>query len=330
MKEWSFRIALVIGGLVASLFLAEIVVRVLHLAPEVTFIRKGRLQLSRNVKIGYEPVPLQYHGEEPAFYDQWRSGNHLGYRDYDHPIQKPDGHYRIMILGDSIGAGLGIARYEDTFPAILEATLRSRNTEAEVVNLSVPGYNTQQEVETFKEKGLAYGPDLVIIAYCLNDRYVDDGHILGTLLEQQVKGEFFQQLDPLYAKSALFRLMRYHLFKKNLPGYYENVTADTIADSLRELAQLGSVHQFSTLVAIIPKLKHLSNYGFSTEHQWIRQIATREKIDFFDLLDSMRNSSPDGDPIAGDVYHPNELGHRCIGEALAGHTDEHFLKIAPP
>ena len=57
MKEWSFRIVLVVGGLVASVFLAEIFVRMLHLAPEVTFIRKGRLQLSRNVKIGYEPVP---------------------------------------------------------------------------------------------------------------------------------------------------------------------------------------------------------------------------------------------------------------------------------
>ena len=50
-------------------------------------------------------------------------------------------------------------------------------------------------METFKDKGLVYGPDLVIVAYCLNDRYVDDGHILGTLLEQQVKGELFQQLD---------------------------------------------------------------------------------------------------------------------------------------
>ena len=91
MKEWSFRIVLVVGGLVASVFLAEIFVRMLHLAPEVTFIRKGRLQAFEERQNRLRAGPLQYDGEEPTFYDHWKSGTHLGYHDYDHSIQNPDG-----------------------------------------------------------------------------------------------------------------------------------------------------------------------------------------------------------------------------------------------
>ena len=327
MKEWFFRFILIALGITASLFFAEIFIRIFHLAPEVALLEKGRLQLSKNSKIGYEPVPLQYDHKKTSFYDHWGPGNNIGYRDYNHSTQNPDDHYRIIILGDSIGAGLGVEHYENTFPAVLEATLRKENIQAEVINLSVPGYNTQQEVETLKDRGLVYNPDLVIIVYCLNDRYVDDGNILATLLEQQAKKSVFREFDPFYINSALFRFARYHIFKTNLSEYHQTTTTDSIPDSLQELAELSLAHQFSTFITVVPKFKNLDNYGHGTEHQWIQQVASKKKMHLFDLLNSMQNCSSDGTPIAGDVYHPNELGHQCIGTALAHHIGSNFLKI---
>src|SRR6185369_10906142 len=106
----------------------------------------GRFQLSRNPKIGYEPVPgLHYAGEDLSFYDYQGSSNSLGYRDREHTVAKPPGAYRILVLGDSVAAGLRIERSEDTFPFLLQDLLRAQGVNAEVMSFAVSGYNTQQE-----------------------------------------------------------------------------------------------------------------------------------------------------------------------------------------
>lgn len=181
------RASLVAASIAVGLAMAELVVRYFGLAPEIAVIQKGRFRLSANPKIGYEPAPLDYQGDELRFFDYRGKSNLLGYRDVDHETQKPRGRYRLVLIGDSIGAGYTVDRYEDTFPSILEQTLRSKGMDAELINLSVAGYNTQQEVETLKDRGLAYEPDLVLLQFCLNDRRRDDGFILAALLEQQLK-----------------------------------------------------------------------------------------------------------------------------------------------
>jgi lysophospholipase L1-like esterase len=54
---------------------------------------------------------------------------------------------------------------------VLERLLNegSPSVHYEVINFAVPGYNTVMEVETLKEKGLAYDPDAVIVLFCGND-----------------------------------------------------------------------------------------------------------------------------------------------------------------
>ena len=39
----------------------------------------------------------------------------------------------------------------------------------EIINTAVPGYNTVMEIETMKENGLRYKPDIVIVGYIVND-----------------------------------------------------------------------------------------------------------------------------------------------------------------
>ena len=92
-----------------------------------------------------------------------------GIRDYEYSVNKPEGVYRIIILGDSIAFGMGV-ELEQTFAKYLELMLNEGGAKKyEVINFSVPGYNTVQEVATLESKCLAYKPDLVIIAICGND-----------------------------------------------------------------------------------------------------------------------------------------------------------------
>jgi lysophospholipase L1-like esterase len=91
--------------------------------------------------------------------------NRRGLRDADHPYERTEGTIRIACLGDSFAWGWGVDDGE-AFPDRLEALL---SPSVEVVSLGVPGYSTDQELLHFLEEGRRYRPDLVLLAYVLND-----------------------------------------------------------------------------------------------------------------------------------------------------------------
>ena len=320
------KLACAAGSLLAGALAAEGLVRACSLAPEVALIQRGRFQLSANPRLGYEPVALDYQGDELAFHDYQGASNRLGFRDRDHELTKPAGTYRVVVLGDSIGAGLRIGRYEDTFPAILESSLRQAGHDVEVLNFCVSGYNTRQEVETLKDKGLAYDPDLVLLQYCLNDRAHDDGAILSTLLEQELASPALPsaRLAPVYLRSALLRFVRFRVLPRGRPSlpqdrlpYLEAVAADTSADALLELGALSRRLGFEVLVALFPAVDELEPYRYEVEHAWVRSAAAAAMLPFFDLLADFRRCLPSGEAPGYDIFHPTQAGHRCAGESLA-------------
>jgi len=221
------KLALMLAGVLVALVAAELLVRVAGAAPKVYAIRKGRFQLSHNSKIGYEPVPLVYTGRELSFYDYLGASNSLGFRDREHAVAKPAGVYRIVVLGDSIAAGLHVERNEDVFPPILERLLVQGGLRAEVINLAVSGYNTQQEVEMLREKGLQYHPDLVVVAYTMSSREHLDGDILKTLLEAEERqgGVSSARVSSWLVKSALYRFVRFRVLAAKRPAATAAATA---------------------------------------------------------------------------------------------------------
>ena len=78
-----------------------------------------------------------------------------------------------------VHAEFGIERTAEAFPAQLEQLLKQQGVAAEVLSFAVSGYNTRQEVATLAGRGLAFHPDLVLLAYCLNDRQND---VVGTVV----------------------------------------------------------------------------------------------------------------------------------------------------
>ncbi|MGH7819789.1 MAG: SGNH/GDSL hydrolase family protein, partial [Candidatus Binatia bacterium] len=89
-------------------------------------------------------------------------------RDYDRV--PPASTVRIVGVGDSGMWGWAVHQGED-YLSVLEERLERRSgpLRYEVLNLAVPGYNTQQNLETLRTKGLAYSPDVVILGWCVND-----------------------------------------------------------------------------------------------------------------------------------------------------------------
>ena len=147
-------------GLVIALCIAELTVRWTHRAPPVSNLVLNEFCLSKNPKIGYEPVK--------AF-----------------PSPKQENAYRILVLGDSIAQGLHISKPEDIFTAVMERNLNEHGINCEVLNFGVSGYNTQQECLLFQENGLVHHPDLVVLAFCPNDTYRTCRPILSELINHQ-------------------------------------------------------------------------------------------------------------------------------------------------
>ncbi len=99
-----------------------------------------------------------------------------GFRDRDYPIERSDA-LRIVAVGDSVTFGRGIP-LQEAWSEVLEERLNSgTGPGVEVLNLGVGGYNTRQEVEWYEVKGRKYAPDLIIVAFVLNDCLPDNWNL---------------------------------------------------------------------------------------------------------------------------------------------------------
>ena len=90
--------------------------------------------------------------------------NNLSVRHGDIVSPKPDGVYRIVVLGDSIPWD------KPGFVSYMEDNLRKEGR-VELINAAVPGYTAYQEVSFFKRFLLNTQPDVVLWTYCLNDNH---------------------------------------------------------------------------------------------------------------------------------------------------------------
>jgi lysophospholipase L1-like esterase len=327
------KFLLVAVGLLLGLVVGEIGIRVADVAPEVVYIEKWRMRLSSNPKIGFEPIPHLDSSEASVQYFGYRGlSNSMGFRDYEHEIQKAPGAKRIIVIGDSVTAGLWIKKDEDVFAAKLEKKLQSTGPNLDVLNFGVSGYNTQQEVAMLKEKGLRYAPDLVILAYCLNDRWQDDGGVYFHLLEESKQHEEVQHhsVPSVIRTSALFRFMRYRVlpsFGYTLPKPETRdpkvFGEDTVDESFGVLEEISNQYGFQVLVVVFPELEGIdkgeTEYPSTEEHQRTQQLAERHGFQFLDLLTAMRECKENNPKrlIAFDRFHPRPLGNDCAAEAIA-------------
>jgi GDSL-like lipase/acylhydrolase family protein len=138
-------------------------------------------------------------------YSGWFAGvavsiNSLGFRDNrEYQLAKPPGTFRIIVLGDSVTFGHGTL-YETTYPYLLEQQLKEWRPETnwQVWNLGVPGYNTGQELALLQRVGPQYQPDLVIVGFFLND--LQDNEVID------------RPSVARRASSAVQRAMQRHLY----------------------------------------------------------------------------------------------------------------------
>ena len=332
-----------LSSIVISLVLGEIAARVFYQKPKFTFIRHEKFCLSPNPRLVYELVP--YVGcniHNPC--DSCEETNSMGFRGPEYEIKKPMNVYRIVTIGDSLTQALCVPNYKEVFTAIVEAKLNSKvKKPVQVMNFGVSGYNTQQEVETLKVKALRFQPDLVVVAYCLNDIESPFYGIVGPLLEEVKKSPKLNiyQFDrySLLGHSALFRLM-FNLFLNNSIKrkkaedfeYKKYDTGNTVAENLDRLRKMANEKRFEVLLVVFPRFDEPSftKYPFYREHEIIKGLALVDHLYYLDLLKSFKNCSQDNpSKVSADAFHPNPLGDACAGDGIASYIINNVKSFRP-
>src|SRR6185436_12017198 len=95
------------------------------------------------------------------------SFNAAGMRDIEHSIQKPIGVVRVLVLGDSFIEALQVP-FEESFSSLLQQDLGSQMAgRVEVINASVSGWGTDDELKYLTSYGRQWQPDLILVAMTL-------------------------------------------------------------------------------------------------------------------------------------------------------------------
>jgi lysophospholipase L1-like esterase len=261
-------------------------------------------QLSADKRLIYELKP---HVNMSFGHNVLRT-NSAGIReDKEYPFEKPAGTVRIIGLGDSGMWGWSLDQGQ-AYLDVMERELASQAglPRVEVLNFAVPGYNTFQELQTLKQKSLAYQPDIVVIGWCSNDYQVPffmytrrdhmkepGSYIYSLLLERR---SFMEKVTPEVLKLG------------DMPE--GSVDADVLAYSgekgvrkcLQEFSELSREHGFKIVL-------------FGPLDQTILTLCEEEGVPTINTY-ALKEQNPPEECLTF-YMHPRACGHEILGDYLA-------------
>jgi lysophospholipase L1-like esterase len=329
LKRLVRRLALAVAGLLAACLVAEAALRLLTGQP---FWPPFLPEPYVDNEVLYRTTPARLYELRPGVDEVvGRQRVHIrinaaGFRDdRNWTVPKPEGVRRVLVIGDSYTFA-GKVPLEQTYPQRLESLLNARTASPrhEVLNLAVPGYNARQQRLNLEERGLGFEPDLVIVAFVLNDavpaaQLVPLDARLPLAARRWLKRS---ALVPFLASS----LKRLPAIVAGRPTKAGSEAADlvegspgwrTVQESLLGMKHAASRTGAELLVAIWPMMEGLeSDYPFATQHALVSRFCDERGIPFFDLYPAFAGSPTRSLWVAGDDHHPNAVAQERAASAL--------------
>jgi len=241
-----------------------------------------------------------------------------------------------------------------TFAKVLEKELNDNNYKYEVINCSVPGYDTKHEYYNLMEKGLKYQPDIIILAFCLNDI----GNPLSTtglkyIGKKKLKFRIYNFFRKyIYIFNWVATKYRYLLVRMNYISRNEDLQ-DTLIDRndknwIKNWKYLSLIqnaclkNNIELIILIIPYKIQISKkfideyskrYGLEIPlkvlecipQKVLKNYLLKERIHYIDYTEFFRNSNKDLYAYE-DWVHLNKNGHNLIAEVLCNYILELYRK----
>ncbi|MCB0346827.1 MAG: SGNH/GDSL hydrolase family protein [Bdellovibrionales bacterium] len=334
------ELLLLIGSICFTLLIAEGIARWQNLAPTIYQIQPGRektsYKISDNPILGYE-LKNNYRDIRPDHWESFERINQHGLRDVDREIAKPPGTQRVILLGDSVVLGIALTDISYTISRQLELMYSSG---VEVLNFGLAGYNTLQEAELLRVKGIQFSPDVVVVLFTENDFHDKSGNIWAYSFNRP------PGINALFTSSDLFRWLAlkfdwFHFRSELDPNYqqewnYQAIGENNVLAGLRLLAKLRRENGFKLLLAAWPQFTDTGpNYPDylmdQAEPQKLKIEALAEKFDIpvvrLDAaiqqeVEAMKSEDPaltsggTKTTFTTDGMHPNNNGTKAAARAL--------------
>ena len=149
--------------------------------------------------------------------------NSQGLRDREYTLEKPEGTFRVAVLGASFALPAGVA-IEHAFHSLLEERLSEElaPTRYEFINFAVGMYNPVQVLAMLEQRALAYDPDLILVtATRLSTPWMVKGPAASLEKARRERGpdsvDAFRKSYPIL-RSYFYRLLMQRAGKAPEPG----------------------------------------------------------------------------------------------------------------
>ncbi|MDB5351264.1 MAG: hypothetical protein JWN86_2511 [Planctomycetota bacterium] len=258
--------------------------------------------------------------EDKTVFGKRFTTNDRGLRDRAYALAKPEGTFRVALLGSSMDMGWGVST-DETYENRLEdwlnahAARRGITRRFEVINFAMAAYSPLHRLEVFRRKARDYQPDLVLYSSTMLDT---------RLLEIQLRNMLRDDQDPQYdflrralaamdVSPADLRAEKDVIKSKIRPHLWPVIDA-TVGD----LAARCRSEDYGLAMIVIPRVGQSDSpelRGPSIES--FAAIASRHAVPLLDLSATFDNRDPATIEIAAWDDHPNALGHKLLFQALA-------------
>ncbi|OIN89639.1 hypothetical protein AUJ59_00955 [Candidatus Beckwithbacteria bacterium CG1_02_47_37] len=317
LKDFLVNLGIALGGLLALVLVLEIVFR-LPLVQQKTGGNWPKLKTWMD--------------------DVWyNERNSLGFRDREHSFDKPEDTYRILILGDSIAYGQ-MVEFKDIFPVRLEEKLNETGGQAvEVINMSLMGWNTVEQLQVLTVYGLRFQPDLVVIGFYLNDPQVKhnsqgkevadaERQLLPFFgIDQWLNGRYYfysfvhfrynRFLEKIGHKDD-YKTWQKSLYDKNQRGWKDFVFA---LDQIKRLSGQNQAKLLFVSLNVEP--------GWEKETTQVLNLVTDINLPVLDMRPFFQDYDFSDLVVSPSDWHPNAQAHQIYTQVLGDYIVDKILNI---
>jgi len=319
-------LALVLAGTTAGLVAAEVLARLtwrVPPAPAPVPWPPGMPLLFTQAQLAKPNVTGIYNGA--VFHT-----NSAAFRGREYSTVKPPGVFRIVVAGDSVTMGSGVAD-DEAYPALLEQALNARgDRHYEVLNLGLIALNISQVLARVVLIGQRFHPDLIVYGCTINDiggrNYRRSMGPTSRIMQERRYTRF--AASPSYA----LRLAWPHLISlidllHPQPGtylfevrdnYFNNPQAwNQFTAGLDSFARYGRSVHVPVVVFIHTWLEYLNAFhGYRDVYAKIAQAAEERGMPAIQSFPALRGHDEESLWVSKLDAHPNAAGHRLLAQAL--------------
>ena len=265
------------------------------------------------------------------------SSNTFGFRGEEITLDKGQNTFRIIMLGDSITFGNGVA-WNETFSYHLQTMFNDsyRSLKFEVLNLGVSGYNTKQELAILRELGLKLDPDIVVLNVFLNDSDpvkkvgaygLSNRTTISKLSDINVRIIVNSSYVLTFMRSTTIGLIKKYvrnpgavLSVLNSPGIMINSRVkesawEVMKTHMEEIYYLAQANEIALVVVIYPYMSQIV-------YPDVRREPQMDLLEFWrargvPVLDTIPEYEVGGETMFQDAYvHLSPYGHQRIATAI--------------